>query len=82
MSKWPLISESVMAIRIVIHYEGEEPDNTSYMWPLRSHVRQPSAKSLLGQIWVTAPEIKSWFLAIIQPGRHPGLPHSPSIKPP
>jgi hypothetical protein len=29
-----------------------------------------------------APRMKYWFPAIARPGRHPGLPHSPSIKPP
>jgi hypothetical protein len=49
MSKRSLISESVMTIQISVHVTGEEPNNTSYAWSLRSHVRQPSVKSLLGQ---------------------------------
>jgi hypothetical protein len=82
MSKQPLISESVAVIRIDVHPIGEEPHNMSYARPLGSHVRQPSAKTLLGQNRAPDPGMKSCFLAIIWPGRHPGLAHSPSIKPP
>jgi hypothetical protein len=55
--------------------------NTSYAWPSRSHVRQSSAKFLVSQNWTHAPRMKYWLLAIIRPGRHPELPHSPSNKP-
>jgi hypothetical protein len=54
----------------------------SYAWPLGSHVRQPSMKSLLSQIWAHTPRMKSWPPAIVQPGRHLALSHSPSNKPP
>jgi hypothetical protein len=37
-SKHPLIFESVAAIRISVHPTGDEPDTTSYVWPLGSHV--------------------------------------------
>jgi hypothetical protein len=56
--------------------------NASYMWPFRSHVRQPSAKSLLGRNRAPALRMKSWLPAIVRPDCHPGLPHSPSNKPP
>jgi hypothetical protein len=46
--------------RISIHPTVKEPGNTSYVWPLRSHVRQPSVKSLLGQNRAPAPGLKSW----------------------
>jgi hypothetical protein len=69
-----------MAIQIGVHPTEEEPNNISYVRPLGSHVRQPSVKSLLSQNRALAPEIKSWFPAIIRPGRHFGLPHSPSIN--
>jgi hypothetical protein len=82
MSKRSLISKSVAVIRIVVHPVREEPDNTSYVRPIRSDVRQPSVKSLLGQNQASAPGMKSWFQAIVQPGCHPGVPHSPSIQPP
>jgi hypothetical protein len=62
--------------------QGKNLTNTSYARPLGSHVWQLSAKSLLGQIRVPAPEMKSWLPATVQPGRHPKLPHSPSNKPP
>jgi hypothetical protein len=48
MSKRSLIFESVAMIQIDIHPAAEEPNNMSYVWPLGSHVRQPSTKSLLG----------------------------------
>jgi hypothetical protein len=56
--------------------------NTSYVWPHRSHVWQLSTKSLLSQNWGSAPRMKSWLPAIVRPGRHTRLPHSPSTKPP
>jgi hypothetical protein len=56
--------------------------NTSYAWPHGSHIRQPSAKSLLSWNRGSAPGMKSWLSAIARPSRHPGLPHSPSTKPP
>jgi hypothetical protein len=65
-------------IQIGIHPAGEKPNNTSYAWPLRCQVRQPSAKSLLDQNWVLALRMKSWFPAIVRPNRHPRLPHSTS----
>jgi hypothetical protein len=37
-SKQSLISKSVMVIQISVHPAGEELDNTTYAWPLRSHV--------------------------------------------
>jgi hypothetical protein len=40
-----------------VHPAGEEPDNTSYAWPLGSHVWQPSVKSLLSQNRALAPGI-------------------------
>jgi hypothetical protein len=61
--------------------KGKNLTNTSYVWPLGSHVRQPSAKFLLGWNWVSAPGMKSWLLAIFWPDRHAGLPYSPSTKP-
>jgi hypothetical protein len=82
MSKQTLISESVAVIRVDIHPIGKEPNNTSYVWSLRSHVRQPYAKSLLSRNWPPTHRMKSWLPVIIWPGRHPGLPHSPSTKPP
>jgi hypothetical protein len=77
--KRPLISESVAMIQISVHPTGT---NMPYVWPLRSHVQQPSKKSLLSQTWALALGMKFWPLAIIRPGRHPKLPHSPSNKPP
>jgi hypothetical protein len=65
-SKRPLISESVAAIQIDIHPAREEPDQ---------HV-------LLSQNRAPALWMKTWLLAIVLPGRHPGLPHSPSNKRP
>jgi hypothetical protein len=62
--------------------QGKNLTNTSYAWPLESHIRQSSMKSLLSQNQVSALGIMSWLLAIIRPGRHPRLPHSPSDKPP
>jgi hypothetical protein len=80
-SKRPLISESVMVIQNGVHRAGEEPDNTLHAWSHGLHVQQPFAKSLLGQNRPPAPGMKSWFSVIVLPGRHLGLPHSPSIKP-
>jgi hypothetical protein len=82
MSKRSLISESVTVIRIGVHPAGKEPDNTSYMWPHGSHIRQPFVNSLLGQNQVSVLGMKSWLSAIVWPDCHPGLPHSPSNKPP
>jgi hypothetical protein len=70
--KRSLISESVMAIRIDVHPTGKNLTNTSYAWPLGSHVRQPSVKSLLIRNWAPAPGRKSWPPAIARPGRRPG----------
>jgi hypothetical protein len=82
-NKQSLISKSVAVIRIGIHPIGvEEPDNMLYAWPLGSHIQQPSVKFLPDQNWAPAPGMKSWLSAIIRPDRHPGLPHSPSTKPP
>jgi hypothetical protein len=81
-SKRPLIYESVTVIRIGVHPIGKKPDNTSYVRPLGSHLCQPYAKSLLGQNRAPGLKMKSWFLAIVRPGHHPGLSHSSSIKPP
>jgi hypothetical protein len=67
---------------LVYTLQGKNLTNTSYAWPLGSHVQQPSMKSLLSQNRVSAPGIKSWLPAIVWPGHHPGLPHSPSNKPP
>jgi hypothetical protein len=62
--------------------QGKNLTNTSYAWPLGSHVRQQSVKSLLSRNWAPALGMKSWPLAIIRPSHHCGLPHSPSNKPP
>jgi hypothetical protein len=67
---------------LVYTLQGKNLTNTSYAWPLRSHVRQLSAKSLLSQNWAPAPGMKSWPPAIVQPDRRHGLPHSLSNKPP
>jgi hypothetical protein len=59
-SKRSLISESVATIQIDVHtLQGKNLTNTLYVWPLGSHVRQPSAKFLLGQNQVPAPWMKS-----------------------
>jgi hypothetical protein len=53
-------------------------DNTTYAlspWP---YVRQPFAKSLRAQNRSSTLGMKSWFHGVHRPGRHPGLPHSPS----
>jgi hypothetical protein len=81
-SKRSLIFESVVTIRIGVHLQGKNLTNTSYMWLLRSHVRQPSMKSLLSWNRVSAPGMKSCLPAIVRPGHHRGLPHSSSNKPP
>jgi hypothetical protein len=65
---------------LVYTLHGKNLTNTSYAWPLGSHVRQPSTKSLLGRNRVSAPGMKSWFPAIVRPDYHPALPHSPSIN--
>jgi hypothetical protein len=52
--------------------QGKNLTNTSYAWPHRSHVWQPSTKSLLSWNWAPASGKKS----------HPRLPHSPPNKPP
>jgi hypothetical protein len=82
MSKQPFISESVAVIRIGAHPAGEKRNNTLHARSRGLHVQQPFVKSLLGQNWAPAPEMKSWFCAIVRPGHHPWLPHSPSVKPP
>jgi hypothetical protein len=60
---------------------GKNLTNTSYAWPLKSHVWQSSSKSLLSQNRASTPGMKSCLSTIVRPGRHPGLPHSPSTKP-
>jgi hypothetical protein len=55
---------------------------THHMCPHGSHVWQLSTKSLLSWNQASAPGMKSWLPAIVRPDRHPGLPHSPSNKPP
>jgi hypothetical protein len=73
---------SVMVIWIDVHPTGEEPDQHDIRAaPWVSHIRQPSAKSLLSQTRVSAHGMKSWLPAIIWSNHHPGLPHSPSNKP-
>jgi hypothetical protein len=81
-SKRSLISESIVAIQISVHHVGEEPNQHVVCMAHMSHVRQPFTKSLLGQNRAPAPGMKSWLPGIIWPGCHPGLPHSPSNKPP
>jgi hypothetical protein len=44
----------------VCNMQRKNMTDTSYAWPLRSHVQQPSAKFLLSQNWAPAPGIKSW----------------------
>jgi hypothetical protein len=68
--------------KLVYTLQGKNLTNTSYVWPHRSHIWHPSVKSLLSQNRVSAPGMKSWLTAIIRPGHHPGLPHSPSNKSP
>jgi hypothetical protein len=80
--KRSLISESVIAIQIDIHPAGEEPDrHVVRVTPWVSRMTTVR-KALLSQTWIPAPEMKSWPSAIVQPNRHPGLPHSPSNKAP
>jgi hypothetical protein len=67
---------------LVYILQGKNLTNTSYAWPLGSHVRQPFVKSLLSRICAPAPGMKSWPPGIIRPDRHHELPHSPSNKPP
>jgi hypothetical protein len=81
-SKRSLISESVATIQIGVHPIGPKHENTLHAWSRGLHMQQPFARSLLDQNWASAPGMKSWFLAIIQPDRHPRLPHFPSIEPP
>jgi hypothetical protein len=76
---YPRVSQQ---FKLMYTLQGKNLTNTSYTWPLRSHVWQPYVKSLLSQNWVPAPGMKSWPPTIIRPGRRPGLPHSPSNKPP
>jgi hypothetical protein len=61
--------------------QGKNLTNTPYAWSLVFHIRQPSVRSLLSWNRVLAPGIKSSLPAIIRPGHHPRLPHSPSTKP-
>jgi hypothetical protein len=67
-------------IQIDIHPTGEEPGY--HVVRMAPRISQPSVKSLLSQNRVSAPGMKSWLPAIVWPDRHPGLPHSPSNKPP
>jgi hypothetical protein len=67
---------------MVYTLHGKNLTNTSYAWPLGSHVRQSSVKFLLSQNWAPTPGMKSWPLAIVRLDHHHGLPHSPSNKPP
>jgi hypothetical protein len=62
--KRPLIFESVMVTRIDIYSTGEEPDNMSCVRLPKSHVQQPSMKSLLSRNWSPAPRMKSWLPVI------------------
>jgi hypothetical protein len=81
-SKRPLISESVTAIRIGVHYAGEEPNqHVVGVAPRVSHMttfHEVPTKSKSGP----CSRDKVLVSVIIQPGCHPGLPHSPSTKPP
>jgi hypothetical protein len=61
---------------------GKNLTNTSYTWPLGSHIRQSSTKSLPSQNWAPTLWMKSWPPTIVRPGRRRALPHSPSNKPP
>jgi hypothetical protein len=68
-------------IRIGVHTAEEEPNQ--HVMHLASRVsRTLTVREVLSQNWAPAPGMKSWLLAIVRPGRHPGLPHSPSNKPP
>jgi hypothetical protein len=82
MDKRSLISKSVVVIRIDIHPAGEEPDQhvvcaTPGVSRTTTICEVPTKLKLssCSQDEVLAP-------AIVQPGRHHGLPHSPSKKPP
>jgi hypothetical protein len=82
MNKQPLISESVVVTRIGIHPTGKEPDqHIIRMAPgvsCTTTVREVPTKSksgLCSRDEVLAP-------SDARPGHHPGLPHSPSNKPP
>jgi hypothetical protein len=80
--KRSLISESATAIQIGIHHAGKEPEQ--HVVRVTSRVSRTTIiyKSLLSQTWAPAPGMKSCPPTIIRPGRQPGLPHSPSNKPP
>jgi hypothetical protein len=41
--------------------QWENLTDMSYVWPPGSNVRQPLAKSLLSQNWVSTLEMKSWL---------------------
>jgi hypothetical protein len=82
MDKWRLISESVMVTRIDIHLTGERTWPTHRTCALRvlrmTTVYEVSTKLNSG--------IYSWDEVLApsnaRPGRHSGLPHPPSNKPP
>jgi hypothetical protein len=82
IDKRPLISESVAVTRIEIHPAGEEPNqHIVRVTPEVSHtttICEVPTKSKLSPC--------SWDEVLAssdaRPGRHPGLPHSPSNKPP
>jgi hypothetical protein len=81
-SKWSLISESIAVIQSGVHPAGEEPDQHAERvvpWDSRmTIVCKVPTKLKSGP----ALRMKSWPLAIVQPGHHLRLPHSPSNKPP
>jgi hypothetical protein len=69
-------------IQIGVHPTGEEPDQHIIRIASRvlctTTICEVPTKLNLGP----TPEMKSWPPAMVRPGRHPGLPHSPSNKPP
>jgi hypothetical protein len=71
-----------VVIQIGVYPAGEEPDQhvirVAHRVSRTTTVCKVPTKSNLAP----APEMKYWPPAIVQPDRHPGLPHSPSNKPP
>jgi hypothetical protein len=61
IDKQPLISESVAVTRIDILHTRKNLTNMSCVRLPKSHVEQPSVKSLLSRNRAPAPGMKSWL---------------------
>jgi hypothetical protein len=82
MNKRSLISESVTTTRMNIHLAGEEPDQHAIRATLGVSRTSTICEVPTNSKYVPCYRDEVLSPSNTRPGRHPGLPHSPSNKTP